>query len=58
MKDTQEFLKGLDHSYVWWPNIDVDLEAQVKRRNDTSLLPQLHQCIPGNGQNTLRREFI
>ena len=27
-------MKGLAHSYVWWPNIDADLEAQVKQCNE------------------------
>jgi len=26
-------MKGLARSYVWWPNIDADLEAQVKQCN-------------------------
>ena len=26
-------MKGLAFSYVWWPNIDADLEAQVKQYN-------------------------
>ena len=30
-------MKGLAHSYVWWPNIDADLETQVK---------QCNQCQP------------
>ena len=30
-------MKGLAHSYVWWPNIDADIEAQVKRCNQCQL---------------------
>ena len=26
-------MKGLARSYVWWPNIDTDLEVQVKQCN-------------------------
>lgn len=30
-------MKGLARSYVWWPNIDADLEAQVKQCNQCQL---------------------
>ncbi|MCY3927858.1 MAG: DDE-type integrase/transposase/recombinase [Acidobacteria bacterium] len=30
-------MKGLARSYVWWPNIDADIEAQVKRCNQCQL---------------------
>ena len=29
-------MKGLARSYVWWPNIDADLEVQVKQCNPVS----------------------
>ena len=30
-------MKALARSYVWWAKIDVDIEAQVKRRNQYQL---------------------
>ena len=30
-------MKGLARSYVWWPNIDADLETQVKQCNQCQL---------------------
>ena len=30
-------MQGLACSYVWWPNIDADLEAQVKQCNQCQL---------------------
>ena len=35
-------LKGLACSYVWWPNIDADLEVQVKQCNQC----QVNQLFP------------
>ena len=53
-------MKGLAHSYVWWPHIDADIEAQVKRCNQCQSShpsPPLCQCTHGNGQNSHGNAF-
>ena len=52
--------KGLACSYVWWPKIDADIEAEVKQYNQCQLAcpssPQ-YQCIHGIGQNAHGNTF-
>ena len=39
-------MKALARSYVWWPNIDADIEAQVKRCNQCQLNQPLPPVVP------------
>ena len=39
-------MKGLAHSYVWWPNIDADIEAQVKRCNQCQMNQPSPPIVP------------
>ena len=39
-------MKALAHSYVWWPNIDADIEAQVKRCNQCQLNQPSPPVVP------------
>ena len=39
-------MKGLARSYVWWPNIDADIEAQVKRCNQCQLNQPSPPIVP------------
>ena len=39
-------MKGLAHSYVWWPNIDSDLEAQVKQCNQCQVNQPSPPAVP------------
>ena len=39
-------MKGLARSYVWWPNIDADLEAQVKQCNQYQLSRPSPPAVP------------
>ena len=36
----------LAHSYVWWPNIDTDIEDQVKRCNQCQLNQPSPPVVP------------
>ena len=51
-------MKGLARSYVWWPNIDADIEAQVKRCNQCQLNQPSPPIVPMNGLNTHGSVFI
>ena len=54
-------MKGLARSYVWWPNIDADLEAQVKQCNQCQLNCPSQPAVPcthGNGQTTYGIVFM
>ena len=39
-------MKGLARSYVWWPNIDADLEVQVKQCNQCQLNQPSPPAVP------------
>lgn len=39
-------MKGLARSYVWWPNIDADLEAQVKQCNQCQINQPSPPAVP------------
>lgn len=39
-------MKGLARSYVWWPNIDADLEAQVKQCNQCQINQPFPPAVP------------
>ena len=39
-------MKGLARSYVWWPNIDANIEAQVKRCNQCQLNLPFPPIVP------------
>ena len=39
-------MKGLACNYIWWPNIDADLEAQVKQCNQCQLNQSSPQAVP------------
>ena len=39
-------MKGLARSYVWWPNIDADLEAQVKQCNQCQVNQPSPPAVP------------
>jgi len=55
-------MKGLAHSYVWWPNIDAesDLEVQVKQCNQCQAnqpFPPATPMHPWEWPDTHGREF-
>ena len=39
-------MKGLTPSYVWWPNIDANLESEVKQCNQCQLNCPLPPVVP------------
>ena len=39
-------MKGLARSYVWWPHIDADIEAQVKRCNQCQSSHSFPPIVP------------
>ena len=48
-------MKELARSYVWWPNIDIDLETQVKQCNQYQLNQPSIPAIPMHPWDVLVR---